>query len=120
MVRGDFTIREGIVKWIKARERSKVYLYLSLRVVNDIGGSVRRLEVTAVFNPLSDGGDHGLMATGDPGVSVAVLRGQAGARVQQLLVAGRALLLTAVTSLVIMNYFQALVPNAQSRSFKLF
>ena len=104
MVRGDFTIREGIVKWIKARERSKVYLYLSLRVVNDIGGSVRRLEVAAVFAPLPDGGDHGLVATCvAPGVSVAVLRGQAGARVQQLLVAGRALLLAAVTRLMIIN-----------------
>ena len=73
-----------------------MYLYLSFGVVNDIRGSVGRLEV-AVF-ALPDGGDH--LA---PGVGVAVLRGQAGAGVQQLLVAGRALLLAAVTSLVIMN-----------------
>ncbi len=87
-----------------------MYLYLSLRVVNYVGGSVRRLKVTRVFAPLSDGGDHGLVSTGapgvsvavvttNPGVSVAVLSGQAGARVQQLLVARRALLLAAVTSL---------------------
>ena len=37
-----------------------MYLYLSLRVVNDIGGSVRRLEVAVGFS-LSDGGDHGLV-----------------------------------------------------------
>ena len=95
MVRGDFTIREGIVKWIKLRrEQSKVwalYLYLSFRVVNDIGSSVRRLK--AGFAP--DAGDQMTLTTG-PGVSVAVLSGQAGAGGQELLVAGGALHLAGV------------------------
>ena len=95
MVRGDFTIREGIVKWIKLRrEQSKVwalYLYLSFRVVNDIGGSVRRLK--ARFAP--DVGDQVTLTTA-PGVSVAVLCGQAGAGGQELLVAGGALHLAGV------------------------
>ena len=98
MVRGDFTIREGIVKWIKLRwKRSKVwalYLYLSVRVIDDIGGSVGRLK--AGFAP--DVGDHVTLATG-PGVSVAVLSGQAGAGLYQLLDAGCALHLTAVLCL---------------------
>ena len=99
MVRGDFTIREGIVKWIKLRwKRSKVwalYLYLSVRVIDDIGGSVRRLK--AVFAP--DVGEHVTLTPTASRVSVAVLSGQAGAGLYQLLDAGCTLHLTAILSL---------------------
>ena len=91
MVRGDFTIREGIVKWIKLRRgRGVKYLYLSLWIVNNIGGGVGRLK--AGLGPDADHPRH-------PGVSVAVLSRQARAGLQQLLVTRRALLLTAVTCL---------------------
>ena len=88
MVRGDFTIREGIVKWIKLRRgRGVKYLYLSLWVVNNIGGSVGRLKARL-------GSDANYS-----GVSVAVLSPQARAGLQQMRVARRALLLTAITRL---------------------